>query len=62
MEIADIPLIGGHPALDFLNALEERATPAEVNYLPGYEAQAENDSRDDLLVGAGSKAETEPLA
>ena len=38
MEIADIPLIGGHPALDFLNALEERATPAEVNYLPGYDA------------------------
>ena len=38
MEINDIPLIGGHPALDFLNALEERATPAEVNYLPGYEA------------------------
>ena len=37
MEIADIPLVGGHPALDFLNALEERATPAEVNYLPGYE-------------------------
>ncbi len=37
MEIADIPLVAGHPALDFLNALEERATPAEVNYLPGYE-------------------------
>ena len=37
MEIADIPLIAGHPALDFLNALEERASPAEVNYLPGYE-------------------------
>jgi predicted RNA-binding Zn ribbon-like protein len=37
MEIDDIPLVGGHPALDFLNALEERATPAEVNYLPGYE-------------------------
>jgi predicted RNA-binding Zn ribbon-like protein len=36
MEIADIPLIAGHPALDFLNALEERATPAEVNYLPDY--------------------------
>ena len=37
MEIADIPLVAGHPALDFLNALEERASPAEVNYLPGYE-------------------------
>ena len=37
MEIDDIPLVGGHPALDFLNALEERATPAEVNYLPGYQ-------------------------
>jgi predicted RNA-binding Zn ribbon-like protein len=36
MEIDDIPLIAGHPALDFLNALEERATPAEVNYLPSY--------------------------
>jgi predicted RNA-binding Zn ribbon-like protein len=36
MEIDDIPLIAGHPALDFLNALEERATPAEVNYLPDY--------------------------
>ena len=46
MEIDDIPLIGGHPALDFLNALEERATPAEVNYLPGYEPSA-------ALVGAG---------
>ena len=37
MEIEDIPLIAGHPALDFLNALEERATPAEVNYLPSYQ-------------------------
>ena len=37
MEIADIPLIAGHPALDFMNALEERATPAEVNYLPSYD-------------------------
>ncbi len=36
MEIDDIPLIAGHPALDFLNALEERATPAEMNYLPDY--------------------------
>lgn len=36
MEIDAIPLIAGHPALDFLNALEERGTPAEVNYLPGY--------------------------
>jgi predicted RNA-binding Zn ribbon-like protein len=37
MEIADIPLVAGHPALDFLNALEERATAAEVNYLPSYD-------------------------
>ncbi len=37
MEIADIPLIAGHPALDFANALESRATPAEVNYLPSYD-------------------------
>ena len=37
MEIDDIPLIAGHPALDFLNALEERASPAEVNYLPSYQ-------------------------
>jgi predicted RNA-binding Zn ribbon-like protein len=38
MEIDDIPLIAGDPALDFLNALEERATPAEMNYLPDYQA------------------------
>ena len=37
MEIHDIPLIAGHPALDFLNALEERGTAAEVNYLPSYQ-------------------------
>ena len=49
MEIADIPLIGGHPALDFLNALEERATPAEVNYLPGYEPLLRWSARAGLL-------------
>jgi predicted RNA-binding Zn ribbon-like protein len=49
MEIADIPLIGGHPALDFLNALEERATPAEVNYLPGYEQLLRWSARAGLL-------------
>jgi predicted RNA-binding Zn ribbon-like protein len=49
MEIADIPLIGGHPALDFLNALEERATPAEVNYLPGYDPLLRWSTRAGLL-------------
>ena len=37
MDVAKIPLIAGHPALDFLNTVEERDTAAEVNYLPSYE-------------------------
>ena len=49
MDIDEIPLIAGHPALDFLNTLEERASPAAVNYLPSYRASA-------ALVGAGRLA------
>lgn len=36
MDIERIPLIGGHPALDFVNSVEERETEAEVNYLSDY--------------------------
>jgi len=56
MEIADIPLIGGHPALDFLNALEERATPAEVNYLPGYDPLLRWSARAGLVAERSQRA------
>lgn len=37
MEIAQIPLIAGHPALDFLNSVEAHDAPDAKNYLPDYE-------------------------
>jgi predicted RNA-binding Zn ribbon-like protein len=55
MEVADIPLIAGHPALDFTNALEGRATPAEVNYLPGYAALARWAARAGLVTAASQR-------
>ena len=56
MEIADIPLIAGHPALDFTNALEERATPAEINYLPSYDHLLRWAARVGLVSVAAHKA------
>lgn len=32
-DIETIPLIGGHPVLDFVNTVEDRHSPAETNYL-----------------------------
>lgn len=56
MEIDDIPLIAGHPALDFLNALEERASPAEVNYLPDYARLLRWSARVGLVAERGQRA------
>ncbi len=38
MDVDKIPLIGGHPVLDFLNSGENPGQPDEVNYLGSYEA------------------------
>jgi predicted RNA-binding Zn ribbon-like protein len=62
MEIDDIPLIAGHPALDFLNALEERARPAEVNYLPSYQHLLRWSARADLLSERTQRALTRAQA
>ena len=56
MEIDDIPLIAGHPALDFLNALEERASPAEVNYLSSYQHLLRWSARAGLLSERAQRA------
>jgi predicted RNA-binding Zn ribbon-like protein len=37
MDVASIPLIAGHPALDFLNTVEAHDAPDAANYLPSYE-------------------------
>jgi predicted RNA-binding Zn ribbon-like protein len=36
MDVADIPLIAGHPALDFLNSVEEPGATGEADYLSDY--------------------------
>lgn len=40
MDIEDIALIGGHPALDFVNSVEGRGSETTLNYLPDYEQLA----------------------
>ena len=47
--IEGIALIGGHPALDFANSVEDRDTPEENNYLPSYEAVLRWAARVELL-------------
>ncbi|WP_162917682.1 CGNR zinc finger domain-containing protein [Dongia deserti] len=41
MDVVDIPLIGGHPALDFINTWEKPGEIDEVNYLQTYAALVE---------------------
>ncbi len=40
MDIEDIQLIGGHPALDFVNSVEGRGSEATLNYLADYDRLA----------------------
>jgi predicted RNA-binding Zn ribbon-like protein len=40
MDIEDIPLIGGHPALDFVNSVEGRGSETTLNYLADYDRLA----------------------
>ena len=44
-----IALIGGHPALDFANTVEDRDTAEENDYLPSYEAVLRWAARAELL-------------
>jgi predicted RNA-binding Zn ribbon-like protein len=52
MEIAKIPLIAGHPALDFLNTVEAHDAPGATNYLPDYEHLLRWSERVGLLSAA----------
>ena len=52
MDIDQIPLIGGHPALHFLNTVEEPDSPAAVNYLPSYDHLLRWSARVGLLSAA----------
>ncbi len=40
MDIEKIPLIGGHPALDFVNSVEGRGSETTLNYLADYDRLA----------------------
>ena len=47
--IERIALIGGHPALDFANSVEDRDTAEENNHLPSYDAALRWAARVELL-------------
>lgn len=55
MKVKDIPLIGGHPVLDFANSWESPGRPNEVNYLPDYAALAEWAQRVGILTTTGAR-------
>ncbi len=57
MEIERIELIGGHPALDFVNSMEGRGSEAPLDYLPDFRALA----RWCAHVGVISRAQCETL-
>lgn len=50
MDIDDIPLIAGHPALDFVNTVEGRGTATLVNYLGDFDRLAQWSRRVGLLA------------
>jgi predicted RNA-binding Zn ribbon-like protein len=54
MDVADIPLIASHPALDFVNSVEEPsgALSDPGNYLPDYEALVRWSARVGLVAAA----------
>jgi len=49
MDVIQIPLIGGHPVLDFLNSGENFGQQDEVNYLGSYKALVEWSVRVELV-------------
>lgn len=49
MDVAKILLIGGHPALDFVNSIEGRGRESELNYLPDYASLAAWTARAGLI-------------
>lgn len=49
MDVDDIPLIAGHPALDFVNSVEGRGTDAFLNYLADYDRMAQWCARTGLM-------------
>ncbi len=52
MDIDKIPLIAGHPALDFVNTVEAADVPTAVNYLPTFEHLLRWSARVGLLSAA----------
>jgi predicted RNA-binding Zn ribbon-like protein len=52
MDVADIPLIAGHPALDFLNSVEEPGATGDADYLADYESLARWSLRTGLIASA----------
>lgn len=37
MDVTQLPLVGEHPVLDFINTVDDPETASEVDYLPNYE-------------------------
>ncbi|MEM7224711.1 MAG: ABATE domain-containing protein [Pseudomonadota bacterium] len=56
MEIDQIELIGGHPALDFVNTVEARGSEAPLNYLADFDSLARWSLRAGLLPPAACKS------
>src|SRR5437868_15318833 len=56
MDVKDIPLIGGHPVLDFSNSWENPGLASEVNYLGDYAALLAWAARTELLRPPAAKA------
>jgi predicted RNA-binding Zn ribbon-like protein len=52
MDIEDIQLIGGHPALDFVNSVEGRGSDSLLNYLADYDRLARWCARASLIAPA----------
>ena len=56
MDIEKIPLIAGHPALDFVNTVEGRGTGTELNYLPDYRSLLSWSVRAGLIPASSGRA------
>jgi predicted RNA-binding Zn ribbon-like protein len=56
LDVAKIALIGGHPALDFINSIEGRGRGSELNYLPDYGSLAAWSARTGLISEASRRA------
>lgn len=53
MDVQELPLVGEHPILDFINTVDDPGTASEVDYLPDYEQWALICRRVGLITAKG---------